>query len=381
MAATVIEALRRFLPVFLREDPGLNPAQRRALWAIQHCRTPTMGGHLHACARCGTREFRFHSCNHRSCPQCGKAATVEWVQRELARRVGAPYFMVTFTLPAQLRPLFFTPAAREVYGLFFDAAAHALSQTLACPSWLGATTSGFTLVLHTWNQRLLFHPHLHGIVPAAGLDQHGRVVCAPNANFLVPKAQVRRVFRARFKASLDELAARCDLPAIDPRVWHCDWGVKLKPFGNGQNAIKYLGAYVCRTAIGDSRIRSITDTHIAFTWKDRAHGGVVKTDTVTGVEFVGRYLRHVLPRGLKAVRHYGFCHPTAQAKRERIAFHTGVPLLVGAAAAALPPVPPPSAGVPTCPCCGQPMKCVLRVPPAWRRPRGPPLTGIIPTAA
>jgi len=161
-----------------------------------------------------------------------------------------------------------------------------------------------------------------------------------------------------------------------------DWGVKLLPFGNGQNAIKYLGAYVCRTAIGDSRIRSITDTQVTFSWKDRAHGHLVKTDTVSGVKFVRRYLHHVLPAGLKAVRHYGFCHPAAKAQRERIAFHTGLPLRVGAAAAQRTPLPPPSARVPTCPCCGQPMKCVLRVPPTWGRPRAPPpLTRIIASIA
>jgi hypothetical protein len=118
---------------------------------------------------------------------------------------------------------------------------------------------------------------------------------------------------------------------------------------------------------------SITDTHVSFTWKDRAHGNAIQTETVPGVEFVRRYLRHVLPAGLKAVRHYGFCHPAAKAKRERVAFHTGLPLLIGAAAQPA-PVPPPSAGVPTCPCCGQPMKCVLRVPSSWRSPRGPPRT-------
>lgn len=379
MAATVIEALRRFLPDFLKSGPGLNSAQRRALWAITHCRTPTMGGHLHACEPCGTREFRCHSCHHRSCPQCGRADTQAWVRRQLQQRIGAPYFMVTFTLPAQLRPLFFTPAAKDVHRVLFAAAAQALRVALGHGRSLGATTSGFTLVLHTWNQRLLFHPHLHAIVPGAGLDEHDRVITVERASFLAPKAVVRSAFRQHFKAGLEELRRRHDLPAIEPPVWQRDWGVQIKPFGDGRNVIKYLGAYVCRTAIGDARIQWITATHVTFTWKDRAHGGIVKTDTVTGVEFVGRYLRHVLPQGLKAVRHFGFCHPAAKARRERIAFHTGVPLRVGAAAALT--TPPAASGVPTCPGCGRPMKCIGRLPPAWRQPRGPPLSVInAPTA-
>jgi hypothetical protein len=368
-AATVIDALRRFLPAHLRElRHRMGEARRRAVWAITRCRTAEMGGHLHACGSCGKREFRFHSCNHRSCPQCGKQATAEWVERELGKRVGAPYFMVTFTLPEELRGLFFTAAAREMYQLFFAAASSALSGTLANPRWLGAKSSGFTMVLHTWNQRLHFHPHIHTIVPGAGIDAAGRVVTVKNANFLVPQPALRRIFRARFRDGLAALAKEHQLPAIDPAVWSKDWGVDLQPFGSGENIIKYLGRYVCRTAIGDSRILSITDTHVSFRWKDRANGNAVRTDTIEGGEFAGRYLRHVLPCGLRAVRYYGYCHPAAKAKRERIAFHTGRPLLIGAATRA----PEKAPRLAACPCCGGTMRPLLRLLPAWQRARPPP---------
>jgi len=125
---------------------------------------------------------------------------------------------------------------------------------------------------------------------------------------------------------------------------------------------------VCRTAIGDSRILSVSDTHVSFRWKDRSNNNSVCVDKITGQEFVERYLRHVLPRGLRAVRYFGFCHPAAKAKRERIAFHTGRPLLIGAAAK--PPEKPPH--VVLCPCCGEPMKKVLSLLPAWRPSRAPP---------
>jgi hypothetical protein len=371
--ATVIDALRRFLPAHLRENShAMSEAQRRAAWAITHCRTAEMGGHLHACDSCGEREFHFHSCNHRSCPQCGKGATAEWVERQLAKRVGAPYFMVTFTLPAELRRLFFTPAAKDIYQIFFAAASSALSDTLANPRWLGAATNGFTMVLHTWNQRLHFHPHIHSIVPGAGLDAAGRIVTVKNENFLIPQPALRRVFRARFRDALAALAkdpTKDDhLPAIDPTVWHKDWGVNLQPFGNGENIIKYLGRDVCRTAIGDSRILSITDTHVSFRWKDRSKGDTPQIETIKGGEFVKRYLRHVLPRGLRAVRYYGYCHPAAKAKRERIAFHTGRPLLIGRAEVA----PQKPAHIVPCPCCGEAMKKLLSLLPAWRSARAPP---------
>jgi hypothetical protein len=280
--------------------------------------------------------------------------------------------MVTFTLPEELRPLFFTPQAKEIYQLFFAAASSALSDTLANPRWLGAKTSGFTMILHTWNQRLHFHPHIHCIVPGAGIAANGRVVTVKDANFLVPQPALRSVFRARFRARFRDgyaaLAKEHPLPAVDPAVWQKDWGVHLQPFGSGENIIKYLGRYVCRTAIGDSRVLSVSDTHVSFRWKDRANGGAPRVETLEGAEFVKRYLRHVLPRGLRAVRYFGFCHPAAKIKRERVAFHTGRPLLVGAVPVT--PVKPPH--VVACPCCGEPMKKLLRLLPAWSPGRAPP---------
>ncbi len=369
MRATVIDALRRFLPAHLREyRHAMSAAQRRATWAIHHCRTAEMGGHLHACGDCHQKEFRFHSCNHRSCPQCGKDATAQWVERELGKRVGAPYFMVTFTLPEELRKTFFTPAAKEIYQLFFAAASSALSDTLAHPKWLGAATCGFTMVLHTWNQRLHFHPHLHCIVPGAGIHAKGRVVTVKNSNFLVPQPALRSIFRARFRDGLTDLAKQHSLPEVDPAVWIKDWGVDLKPFGDGENIIKYLGRYICRTAISDSRIVSLTDTQVSFRWKDRANGDAQKIETLEGGEFIKRYLRHVLPCGLRAVRYFGFCHPAAKVKRERIAFHTGRPLLIGA----LPAITPKPESISTCPCCGGAMKIIASIHSRWRPTRGPP---------
>ncbi len=364
MAATVIEALRRFLPAHLARSPALSRDQRRAIWAITHCRTPAMGGHFYGCEKCGTREFAYHSCNHRSCPQCGRPATAEWVERELRNRVGAPYFMVTFTLPAELRALFFGPQAKEIYDLFFAATSGALREKLAARKWLGAQVSGFTAVLHTWNQRLLFHPHLHYLVPGAGLDASGRVVTVKNANFLVPLPVLSRAFRELLLELLEAAGHQFDSAVADK-----DWGVNIEPFGSGANAIKYLGTYVCRTAIGDSRILSISDHEVSFRWKDRKNDDRIRIETVPGVEFVARYLRHVLPRGMRAIRRFGFCHPAAKKTRERIAFHTGRPLLAGPAEQS---DTPPTSNRPLCPCCQQPMTLRAIIPAEHLAARAPP---------
>ena len=366
MSATVIKALRRFLPDFQAGNPFLEPAQRRAVWALTHCRTEEMGGHVNACPCCGKQAFHFHSCNHRSCPQCGSMGNAIWVKRELDKRVGAPYFMVTFTLPSELRKLFFGPQAKEAYDLFFKAASGSLADVLANPKWLGAKKSGFTMVLHTWGQRMQFHPHIHTIVPGAGVDKNGKVVAVKSPEWLVKDEALRQVFRARFRDLLALSDLSDEMKSVDPKVWSLNWGVDLKPFGSGGAAIRYLGAYVCRSVIANSRMISIQKDSVSFKWKDRDHGGLQRPDTIAGTEFVARYLRHVLPRGLRSIRYYGFCHPAAKARRERIAFHTGRPLELGA------PKPEPGAAVLTCSSCGTPTQRFLYLNPRWKSSRGPP---------
>jgi len=250
-----------------------------------------MGGHLYACGGCSKSTFAYHSCNHRSCPQCGRSATTQWVARELDKRVNAPYFMVTFTLPSELRSLFSGRGARDAYSAFFTASASALAEKLASPRYLGAAKSGFTGILHTWNQQLHFHPHIHYIVPGCGLTPNGQFVKVKSDQFLLPVKLLSRAFRSHFGGQLLKLGTQ-----VDPDVWKKDWGVNIQPFGTGENAIKYLGTYVCRTAIGDSRIVSVNDNAVTFRWKDRAKGNAQRTSTIPGAEFVTRYLRHVLPR-------------------------------------------------------------------------------------
>ena len=366
MADTVIDALRRFLP---RLPAGLTPrdeARRRALWAITHCRTATMGGHLHACADCSTSRFAYHSCNHRACPQCGRAATAAWVERQLDRRLAVPYFLVTFTLPQELRSLFFGSEAKQAFDLLFGASSRALGEALASKKGPGAACHGFTGVLHTWNQRLHFHPHVHYLVPGGGLDADGHFVRVKNANFLAPLPPLRARFRHHFREGLAALGWQ-----VDPAVWTKDWGVHIQPCGNGASAIKYLGAYVSKTAMGDSRLVAVTDDTVTFRWKDRANGDRQRLETLPGTEFCVRYRRHVLPRGLRSIRHFGFCHPAAKATRERAAFLSGRTLLLGPAT---PPAPREPLGIPLCPCCQKPMARLAKFAPLYRQEeRGPPL--------
>jgi len=367
--ATVLGALRRFLPDFRNTAPPLSPQQHRALWAITHCRTPALGGQVFGCtdSHCGRVHFAWHSCNHKACPQCGRAATARWVQRELAKLVQAPYFLVTFTLPAQLRSCFFGPHAKEAYDLFFTAVARALSEKLATDKGLRAATHGFTAVLHTWNQQLGFHPHIHCLVPGAGLDERGRWVRVKKADRLVHLAHLQGAFRQHLHLLLQEQGWQ-----VDPDVWGRKWGVHIRPVGNGASAVKYLAAYVARTAISDGRIVDLTAQSVTFRWKNRDCANRLETAVLPGVQFVQRYLLHVLPRGLRAIRYYGFCHPAAKASRLRVQLHSGRTVQLGATVAPISPLPP--AAIPCCPRCGAPMRLLGIVPSPYRQ-RGPPPVG------
>jgi hypothetical protein len=363
---TVIDALRRFLPAYLSTKPVLSGVQHRAVWALQSCRTAVMGGHVHGCQSCASqRHYAYHSCHHKSCPQCGRAATAEWVRREQGKLIPAPYFMVTFTLPSELRDLFFGKEAKAAYDAFFQASAATLSQTLANKRWLGAASSGFTMVLHTWNQKMLFHPHLHCIVPGAGLDAQGNYVVVKDADYLMPADALKKVLRHHFGAQIKALGLNCD-----PAVWRKKWGINVQAFGSGENAVKYLGRYIFRSVIGDSRILSITDTHVTFRYKDRAAGNTTRKLTLSGIEFVKRYLRHVQPAKLRAVRYYGYHHPAAKKKRQRVQAAGGSNAearMTNVEATPENQEQRSKNAQPQCPCCQQPMIIIARILPGWKR--------------
>ena len=362
MRPTVTEALHRFLPRFLQTHPPLCPDQRRALWAITHCRTPALGGALFDCKQCGRQHFAWHSCNHKACPQCGHAATANWVRRELRKVVNAPYFLVTFTLPAQLRGLFFGPDARLAFELFFAAVAGALSEKLAADKSLRAHLHGFTAQLHTWNQLMGFHPHIHCLVPGAGLDAQGRPVRVKRSKFLVYLPHLQAAFRQHLYRLLKQHHWQ-----VDPAVWDKQWGVHIQPAGSGASALKYLGAYVARSVISDARILNVSHSSVTFRWKNRDQANRSESSTVPGVEFVRRYLRHVLPRGLRSIRYYGFCHPAAKATRLRVQVHTGRSVQF---AAHLPAHTPPATPR-RCPHCGGALRLLLRLIAPYQN-RGPP---------
>ncbi len=330
--------------------PPEQPAAVRAIW---RCRTPALGGQLYRCG-CGQEHYAYHSCNHRACPRCGQDDAAAWLAQQRTRLLPVPYFLVTLTVPAQLRePI--RAAQRRWYGALLKAGAGAVADLAWQPKHLGAAV-GVTAMLQTWTRDLRYHPHVHLLVPGGGLTADGlRWLRVKDAAFFLPQVKLAARFKGRLKAWLQEHAPAL-FARVPPKVWWLQWVADIQAVGSGEAALKYLANYLCRPPLHESQLEAWDAQTVTFRY--RANGGAVKRTTVSGSEFVRRVLQHVLPRGFQRVRHYGWLGAAAQAKRERIGA-----LLDWKAPALVPPAPVPP---PQCPGCGQVMRLigsVARKPP------------------
>jgi Putative transposase/Transposase zinc-binding domain len=317
----VAEVFRQHGEAFLeRYGDVLSPEQRRALRDITACRTAALGGHVEACDQCGHQRIAYNSCRNRHCPKCQATAAAQWMEDRRAELLPVDYFHVVFTLPPAIGPIALQNQ-REVYGILFRAAAETLQQIAADPKHLGAEI-GFLAILHTWGQNLQHHPHVHCVVPGGGLSPDGArwISCRPG--FFLPVRVLSRVFRGKFLALLRNAFDRGRLSfhgklstlANPAEFQHClaataktEWVVYAKPpWGGPEQVLKYLARYTHRVAISNQRLIAMDDDKIQFHWKDYAHGGAPKTMTLKAVEFIRRFLLHVLPSGFVRIRHYGF---------------------------------------------------------------------------
>jgi hypothetical protein len=304
-----------------RWNPVLSCQQRRALRDIRDCRTAVLGGHLHECDRCGHRVILYNSCRNRHCPKCQATARATWLAQRETELLPVPYFHVVFTLPQQIGHLALQNA-RPIYNILFRAAAQTLLETAADPRLLGASI-GFLAVLHTWGQNLHLHPHLHCVVPGGGISPDGsRWIACRKDSFFLPYlllsqrfrkkflSQLRQAFRhgvLRFTGELRSLASPAAFEALCEKAANIEWVVHIKPpFGGPRRVLKYLARYTHRVAISNHRLRALQDGRVSFEWKDYAHHSRRKIMTLDAVEFMRRFLLHVLPRGLVRIRQFGF---------------------------------------------------------------------------
>jgi len=282
----------------------LLPSQRRALDAISRCRTPASGSVQVHCDACGNTEWHPCSCGHRSCPRCQNHETSQWLDRQREKLLPVDYFLVTFTIPSELRELTWYHQ-RPMYQALFKAAIQTLRNFGMNPKHLGADM-GMTAVLHTHSRRLAYHPHIHVVVPGGGVDHKKRVWKQTRRNhYLFNAFALAKVFRGKL---LHEIAdASLQVPPDTPKKWVVD----CRFSGRGESALKYLSRYLYRGVISESNIISDSDGQVSFRYTD-GETGEVRTKTLPGVEFLWRIIQHVLPRGFHRVRDYGFLHHKAR---------------------------------------------------------------------
>ena len=301
------DVVRRFAPAYLSQFGPVMPSQRRAISDITACCTRELGGRLYQCEGCTETFWRFHCCRNRSCPKCQGTRTAQWLEQREAELLPCEYFHVVATVPKELHPLFLHHQ-KILYGLLMKIAAQAVKELCAQKRHLGALP-GILSVLHTWNGQLGFHPHVHMLITGGGIADDGEHFERTRNSFLVPVKALSRKIAALFRDTLQDKHPEL-FAQVPARVWKQEWVSFSKPYGQGNDAVlKYLSRYVFRTALSNARILGMDETHVRFRFKNR------KTEEwqilrLPGVEFLRRFLLHVLPRGFHKVRYYGLWHPS-----------------------------------------------------------------------
>jgi hypothetical protein len=369
-----------------RSRKWINGQHEKVLLAITRCRTAALGGHRDQCSDCGHTAISYNSCRNRHCPRCQGNARLRWLQARERELLPTRYVHVVFTLPRELAPLALQNQ-RLIYNLLFHASAETLLEIAPDPRHLGAEI-GFFSVLHTWDQRLQHHPHVHCVVAAGGLAPDHAPWISSHHSFFLPVKVLSRVFRGKFVAALKHAFREAKIefhgalaPLAEPRIFASwlrllfrqDWVVYSKPpFGGPEHVLRYLGAYTHRVAISNHRLVALADGNVTFRWRDSAHGNKKRLMTVPVEEFLRRFLLHLLPRGFMRIRNFGFL-----ANRRRAEFLPLCFRLFQDAAEVSPATTSPAAdhshSLWNCPVCGGTMHVVERLSAAHLFLRSPPL--------
>jgi Putative transposase/Transposase zinc-binding domain len=306
---------------FIEQHPWLSVQQRSVLRAIARCRTAALGGHLDRCDACGHQAISYNSCRNRHCPKCQAQARERWLHARERELLDVPYVHVVFTLPHALLPLAYRNSTL-LYTWLFHASAATLREVAADARHLGAEI-GVLSILHTWGQTLVRHPHVHCVVPAGGLStDHTHWIHPTSAGFFLPVKVLSRVFRGKFVERLRRAYDRNELDLAggtehlhDRTGWRrfvdalfdTDWMVYAKPaFGGATAVLRYLGRYTHRVAISNHRLIAFDGHQVTFSYKDYARGNQRRTMTLSAMEFLRRFVQHILPRGFVRIRQSGF---------------------------------------------------------------------------
>jgi hypothetical protein len=362
------DILRLHAPRYLERFGSSIPREhRKVIEAIEQCRSSDLGCVCYRCEHCEQLHVVGAACGNRHCPQCQHRKSMLWMQRQLQRQLPGPHFMLTFTVPEPLRP-FLRSHQRIGYAALFEASAGAIKKLVCDSRFVGGNQAGFFGVLHTWGRQLQYHPHIHYVVPGGALSSQDGNWHGASAGFFLPVRALAPIVRAKFR---DRIAREGFIDRIPPEVWTTPWNVHCQPVPDAEASIRYLAPYVFKVAISDHRILRFDERTVTFSYR---HKGSTRLRTLEldALEFIRRFLQHVLPTGFMKVRYYGFLSPTAKVSLQDV--RTKVELAHGFAEE-VPEIELPKWPAPACQACGGALRFVRSLRTYSRSGRSTKKTG------
>jgi len=306
----ITQLLKQHGPSYLKEFGSRMPENhKKVLDALSNCRQGKYGFSDHICEECYDRVMLLNCCGNRHCPSCQGYKNIQWLAKQLDSLLPVNYFMITFTVPAELRELI-RSNQKLCYEAMFKTSSDSLIALASDPKFIGCDKPGFFGVLHTWGRDMCYHPHIHYIVPGGGIkDGKWR---SSRDHYYADVRALSKLFRGKLTAQLKKAGL-----IVPQAVWNKDWVVDSRAVGDGQSSLKYLAPYVNRVAISDKRIKKVTDTHVTYEYRP-SKSQSYKNMTVTAHEFIRRFLQHTLPSGFMKIRYFGFMHPNCKTKPQQI---------------------------------------------------------------
>jgi hypothetical protein len=302
---TINEIFRTFGPEYLERYAKIMPKiHRKVIAAIIGCRTEVCGLAIYQCEKCGQLHRVYRSCGNRHCPTCQHHKTRQWLEKQIKRQLPGHHFLLTFTVPEKLRR-FIRKNQRIAYSALFKASSEAIKKLALDEKYIGGDLPGFLGVLHTWGRTLEYHPHIHYIVPGGALSTPDGLWHPSRIDFYLPVRALSMIFKAKFRDAMKETDLFDEIPS---EIWQLDWNVNSQAVGGSETSLKYLAPYVFKVALSNSRILKVEDRTVFLRYR-KPHSPRLRTLALEVMEFIRRFLQHVLPTGFMKVRYYGFMNP------------------------------------------------------------------------
>jgi hypothetical protein len=352
---TINEIFKTYAQEYIdRFDESMPSEHRKAINAIINCRTDHYGIMIYHCEQCGQNHIVYRSCGNRHCPNCQHHKSHQWLIKQMERHLPGHHFMITFTVPQKLRR-FIRSRQRACYAAMFKASSETIKKLAADEKYIGGDLPGFLGVLHTWGRQLAYHPHIHYLVPGGALSKKDGCWHPSRSDFYLPVKAMSKIFKAKFRNEMRKSALDSSIPE---EVWDQDWVVNSQAVGAGAHSVQYLAAYVFKVAISNTRIVKVEDRTVFFKYK-KTKSNRWRTMSLDVMEFLRRFLQHVLPTGFMKIRYYGFLSPGSSVPLEKIEILIAISFGFDIAK---PDITIESFDPPTCKQCGARLKFVVSFP-------------------